>query len=76
MLKEDTPIGVWNKRGAQPIVVLPKGLTVKDVSDYNQMGQFEPRRFSITITTDHELVDYSADPANPHNDFYTADGWK
>jgi hypothetical protein len=74
VLKEDTYIGEFN--GNTPILMLPKGLTVKDVSPANNIDLFEPRRFSITISSDRELVDYTGKNLQNFHDLYSADGWK
>jgi hypothetical protein len=46
------------------LFTLPKGLAVRDVSPQGlgAIGQFEPYRFAIVITTGHkDAVDYSVD---------------
>jgi hypothetical protein len=74
VLKEDTYIGSIDDE--TPILMLPKGLTVKDVTLSNQVNLFEPYRFSITISSDRELVDYGSESTSRWHDLYSADGWQ
>lgn len=57
---------------------LPKGLTVRDVSErgFGAIGQFENNRFEIVVTTAQEnLVDYEKpeDELLPFGNYYSAD---
>lgn len=53
-------IGVFGDTETEPVLTLPKGLTVGDVMSPNTIGEFEPYRFAIIVTTDRKgLVDYS-----------------
>lgn len=44
-------------------IILPKGLVVSDESPQGlaAIGQFDPYRFSIIITSDFDMVDYNVD---------------
>ena len=73
VLKQDVEVGIFDVADTEKTLLfkLPKGLTVKNASDVNQISQFEPYRFSIIVTSDEELVDYKVSPDNPYNDFYS-----
>ena len=76
-LKKDVKIGLFNKTDTT-LFTLPKGLTVRDVSQrgISAIGQFENNRFEIVITTERgDLIDYKT-PENkllPFGNFYSAD---
>lgn len=75
VLKEDIKIGVMG--GKKPILTLPKGLTVRNASprNFDAIDLFEPHRFTITVTSDQELVEYDA--PNPHKwgSLYSVEGF-
>jgi hypothetical protein len=62
-LKEDVRIG-GHFNGKETNIILPKGLIVSDASPrgLDAIDRFEPQRFSITVTSEHELVDYRKVP--------------
>jgi hypothetical protein len=61
-LKQDIKVGLFNDKDTT-FFTLPKGLTVRDVSErgISAIGQFENNRFEIVITSDDELVNYKID---------------
>jgi len=75
ILKEDIDIGYF--MGSEKIFKLPKGLTVRDISQQGvaAIGQFENNRFQIVITTTRDLIDYTIDSKelNPSGNYYSAD---
>ncbi|MGZ9108974.1 MAG: hypothetical protein ACXW4B_09165 [Micavibrio sp.] len=73
VLKQDIHIGQFGEES--PILLLPKGLSVKDVSPVNKIDLFEPNRFSITVTSEKELVDYSSKNNHKFPSIYSADSW-
>jgi hypothetical protein len=64
ILKKDVVIGIMGAN--KPIITLPKGLAVEDASPrgFGAMGLFEANRFSIIVTSDDDLVDYSTQDTN------------
>lgn len=74
VLKEDVYGGTFNEAGH--IFMLPKGLSVKDATPRNQIDLFEPHRFSVTISSDRELVDYDIETPHKFQDLYSADRQK
>lgn len=71
VLKEDVYGGKFHETGH--IFMLPKGLSVKDVTPRNKIDLFEPHRFSVTISSDRELVDYHIETPQKFQDLYSAD---
>lgn len=75
ILKEDIEIGYF--MGSEKIFKLPKGLTVRDISQQGvaAIGQFENNRFQIVITTNRDLIDYKVDSKERNSDgnYYSAD---
>lgn len=59
------------------LFVIPKGITVSDVSEQGlaAIGQFENNRFSIVITTDEDLIDYeiNKDSLNLFGNYYSSE---
>lgn len=53
-------VTVWLNKDVT--ITLPKGLVVRDTSERGLagIGQFENKRFSITVTSDFPMVDYDA----------------
>ena len=77
VLKKDIKVGILNKKGTT-YFVLPKGITVRDVSErgLSSIDLFENHRFDIIITSDDDsLVDYSASGKKllPFGNLYSAD---
>ncbi|SEA75501.1 hypothetical protein [Psychroflexus halocasei] len=75
-LEKDIEIGYFNSDNA--IFKIPKGLTVKNVSErgLGAIGQFENERFSIVITSnDASLVNYDLpkESLNLFSNFYSAE---
>lgn len=62
ILQEDVEVGYFS--GTEKVFVLPKGITVKNESPQglSAIGQFENQRFSIGITSNRNLVNYSIHP--------------
>jgi hypothetical protein len=60
-LKEDVNVGFFT--GEKKMFKLPKGLTVRNISQNGiaAIGQFENNRFEIVLTSDDELVDYNVE---------------
>ncbi|MCC7304701.1 MAG: hypothetical protein IT558_00410 [Alphaproteobacteria bacterium] len=73
ILKENIQIGEF--QGKEPLLNLPKGLTVQDMSPRNlgAIDLFEPHRFAIIVTSERELVDYNLPPAKKWGSLYSAD---
>lgn len=75
-LEQDIEVGYFS--GDSTIFKLPKGLTVRNISEngLSAIGQFENERFEIVITSDDEnLVNYNLpkDSLNATGNFYSAD---
>lgn len=75
-LEKDITIGYF--MGDSLIFTLPKGLTVKNVSErgINAIGQFENERFQIVITSDDwKLINYYVpkDSLGSNGNYYSAD---
>ncbi|MGB4818850.1 MAG: hypothetical protein WBP33_07015 [Saprospiraceae bacterium] len=74
-LEKDITIGHF--MGDSLIFTLPKGLTVRNVSErgLSAIGQFENERFQIVITSDDELINYNLpkDSLGPNGNYYSAD---
>ncbi|SCY32662.1 hypothetical protein SAMN05192588_2275 [Nonlabens sp. Hel1_33_55] len=71
-------IAIGHFQSEDPIFTLPKGLTVRNVSErgLNAIGQFENNRFSIIITADDpSLINYDLpkDSLNMFSNFYSAE---
>jgi hypothetical protein len=68
-------LGLFNNQDTL-LFKLPKGLTVRDVSQrgFGAIGQFENNRFEIIVTSENDLVDYGkpADNLLPFGNFYSA----
>lgn len=76
VLTRDLEIGSFS--GTKTLFRLPKGLTVRDASPQflAAIGQFEPYRCSIVITSEDEaLVDYHVARASlhQHQEYYSAE---
>lgn len=75
-LKQDISLRLFNQSDTI-LFKLPKGLTVRDVSDRGiaAIGQFENSRFQIIITSQGDLVDYSKSKKDlmSFGEFYSAD---
>lgn len=58
-LKEDVNVGFFT--GEKKMFKLPKGLTVRNISQNGvaAIGQFENNRFEIVLTSEDDLVDYN-----------------
>lgn len=74
VLKKNINVGIFTVNDST-VFTLPKGLTVRDVSErgLGAIGQFENNRFDIIITSDDSLVDYS-EPVNklaPFGNYYS-----
>ncbi len=77
-LKKDIKVGLFNNTKDSTYFILPKGLTVRDVSErgISAIGQFENNRFDIVITTDNnDLVDYNVPKykLQSFGNYYSAD---
>jgi len=75
-LEKNIKIGYFT--GDSVLFTLPKGLTVRNVSQrgISAIGQFENERFEIVITSDDfDLVNYDLpkDSLNTFTNFYSAD---
>ncbi len=75
-LEKDIEIGYFT--GKTTKFVLPKGLTVRNVSQrgISAIGQFENERFEIVITSDDpSLINYdlSKDSLDAFGNYYSAD---
>ncbi|WP_346854950.1 hypothetical protein [uncultured Draconibacterium sp.] len=75
-LEKDIKVGYFG--GDSVIFTLPKGLTIRDVSEQGiaAIGQFENERFEIVITTENsELVNYDLpnDSLDNFGNYYSAD---
>lgn len=59
ILTEDVKAGYFASDST--FIFIPKGTQVKDISPrgIGRIGQFEPNRFEIIITSDRNIVDYS-----------------
>lgn len=78
-LKKDIKVGLFTGKDSV-YFTLPKGLTVRDVSErgLSAIGRFENNRFDIIITSDDSLVNYDV-PKNKLSSFdnlYSADSFK
>lgn len=76
VLTKNLEIGSFS--GTATMFRLPKGLTVRDASPrfLAAIGQFEPYRFSIVITSEDEsLINYRVARAklHPHEEYYSAE---
>ena len=76
VLTQDIQVGHF--ANGDVIYTLPKGLSVRDASPQGvgAIGQFEPNRFFIVITTDQEdVVNYSVkkDSLYPFDNLYSMD---
>lgn len=76
VLTKDLEVGSFS--GTATIFRLPKGLTVRDASPrfFAAVGQFEPHRFSIIITSENEsVVNYHVARSNLHlhQEYYSAE---
>jgi hypothetical protein len=77
ILNEDVKVGIFNNNKST-FFTLPKGLTVRDVSEQgiSAVDRFENNRFEIVITTDRDnLVDYkvSKEKLSTFGNLYSAD---
>lgn len=75
-LEKDIEVGYFT--GSKTRFILPKGLTVRNVSErgISAIGQFENERFAIVITSDDpNLVNYNLpkDSLDTFGNFYSAD---
>jgi hypothetical protein len=75
-LEKDIKVGYFN--GNSVIFTLPKGLTVRNISErgLSAIDQFENERFEIVITSDNsDLVRYDLpkDSLDSFGNFYSAD---
>jgi hypothetical protein len=80
VLKKDVKVGIFDKKDSV-FFTLPKGLTVRDVSErgISAIDLFENHRFDIIITSDdNDLVDYSKSKEEllPFGNLYSADSFK
>jgi hypothetical protein len=80
VLKKDVKLGVFNNKDSV-YFTLPKGLTVRDVSErgLSAIDLFENNRFEIIITSeDDSLVDYNEPKGKllPFGNLYSADSNK
>jgi len=80
-LKENVKVRLFTDKKDSVFFVLPKGLTVRDVSErgISAIGQFENNRFDIVITTDRDdLIDYNIPKEKllPFGNYYSADSSK
>lgn len=75
-LRTDISLRLFNQHDTL-IFKLPRGLTVRDVSErgIGAIGQFENNRFQIVVTSENGLVDYSKSKKDlmPFGEFYSAD---
>lgn len=75
-LKEDISLKLFNQSDTI-LFKLPKGLTVRDVSErgIGAIGQFENDRFQIIVTSEGGLVDYNKPKKDlmPFGELYSAD---
>ena len=60
-------IKIGSFMGDSVLFTLPKGLTVRNISErgLNAFGQFENKRFEIVITSDYDLVNYNLPKDSP-----------
>ena len=61
-LNKDIKVGLFNDEGKSVLFTLPKGITVKDVSErgLSAIDLFENHRFEIVITSDRDdLINYN-----------------
>lgn len=75
-LEKDIEIGYFG--GKSTIFKLPKGLTVRNISQRGiaAIGQFENERFEIVITSEYDdLINYElpVDSLNGTGNYYSAD---
>lgn len=74
-LDEDIKVGIFT--GDSTIFKIPKGLTVRNVSQrgIGAIGLFENNRFSIVITSERDIVNYDLpkDSLQTFGNFYSAD---
>jgi hypothetical protein len=71
------PVAVGHFGDDKVIFKLPAGVTVKDESPrgFATFDLWEPRRFSLIVTSDRELVDFNIerDGLAPNGSYYSAD---
>ena len=79
ILKKDVKVGLFTAKDSV-YFTLPKGLTVRDVSEQgiSAIGRFENNRFEIVVTSDDSLVDYSKSQKemSVFDNLYSADYFK
>lgn len=79
VLKKDVKVGLFTSKDSV-YFTLPKGLTVRDVSErgISAIDMFENNRFEIIVTSDDSLVDYSKSKKDMSffDNLYSADYFK